>query len=112
MTRHKAMASTSRSQNGGAKQSTLRPPVDEIEAGDLAGEHGGVAPVPGQGEPHPQRHPGHRWAQAGRQHDGVPQRPLAQQDDADSFGLGPDGLGPQPLHVVCQEEPSFHAVAD
>ena len=72
-------------------------PGDEIEAGDLAGEHGGVAPVSGQGEPHPQRHPGHPWAQAGRQHDGVPQRPLAHEDDADSIGLGPDGLGPQSL---------------
>ena len=112
MTRHKAIASTSRSLNGAVKQSTLRPPETRSRLVTSRASTAGWRPFSDQGEPHAQPHPGHRWAQAGRQHDRVAQRPLAQKDDAGSLGLGPDGLGPQPLHVVCQEEPSFHAVAD
>ena len=86
--------------------------ADEVEARDLAGEHGGVAPVLGQAHPDAEQHPGHRGAEAGSQHEGVAQVRPAHEQDVGAVGCRPDRLGAEPGHVTCLEEPCVHGDAD
>ena len=72
----------------------------------------GWRPSSARPEPDAEQHPGHRGAEAGRQHEGVAQGARAHEEDAGTVGRGPDRLGAQPGHVTCLEEPCFHGDAD
>ena len=85
--------------------------ADEVEARDVTGEHGGMAPVRREAEPGAQQEPGDQRREAGCEDDGVAQGPRAQEHGVGTLGLGPSGLRPQPGPVVRLEEPSFHGEA-
>ena len=106
------MASASWSSKGGCEAEHAPAAADEVEARDLAGEHGGVAPVLREAEPDAEQHAGHRGAEAGSQHEGSPSFARTHEQDLGAVGRRPDRLGAEPGHVTCLEEPCVHGDAD
>ena len=86
-------------------------PADEVEARDVAGEHGRVTFRPAQLDPGAQQHPWDPRSKPGGQDDRVTQGALAQEHGGCTLSTGPGRLRPQPGRVMSPEEPSFHGEA-
>ena len=86
-------------------------PGDEVEARDVAGEHGRMTFRRAQLDPGAQQHPWDLRSEPGGQDDRVTQGALAQEQGGCPLCTGPGRLRLEPGHVMSLEEPSFHGEA-
>ncbi len=87
------------------------PAAGQVEAREIAGEHGRMTLGGTEVDPDPQEHVRHDGSQSGRQDDRVTQGTPAHEHSRRTLGGGPGRLSAQIGHVGSLEEPSFHGEA-